>query len=256
MLNPDSPTTVRPRWAMIIDLNACTGCSACAVACRAENNIAITGPGEAAYNGTIQWMRIERTWKGRGRHFQVENRPINCQQCDDAPCEPVCPVQATYTNAEGVCVQVYNRCVGTRYCGLNCPYQARFFNWFDYTWPAPMEVQLNPDVSLRTRGIMEKCSFCIQRINAAERQAEREKRPLRVDETQPACAQSCPAQALLFGDIDQPGGRFSANWRDTGLETLLPEVGTRPKVRYARRVAPPRSVLAAVPNSPGAEVEA
>ncbi len=255
MSQTDSKPAATPRWGMIIDLNACTGCSACAVACRAENNIAIAGAKEAAYNGTLQWMRIERTWTGSGRNFRVENRPVNCQQCDAAPCEPVCPVLATYTNAEGISVQVYNRCVGTRYCGLNCPYQGRFFNWFDYAWPSPMEVQLNPDVSRRTRGIMEKCSFCIQRILAAERQAELEKRALRERDIQPACAQSCPAEALRFGDLNNPGGAVGAAWDSSGLEVLLPEVGTRPKVRYARRVTPPDSRLAAAPT-PTAEVEA
>ncbi len=244
MSQPKVKSAHTPRWGMIIDLNACTGCSACMVACRAENNIAITGPKEAAYNGTIQWMRIERTWKGRGRDIRVENRPVNCQQCYDAPCEPVCPVLATYTNDEGVSVQVYNRCVGTRYCGLNCPYQGRFFNWFDYAWAPTMEVQLNPDVTRRTRGIMEKCSFCIQRITAAERQAELEKRPVRETDIQPACAQSCPAQALHFGDLNNPDGVLGTVWNAPGLEVLLPEVGTRPKVRYARRVRPLRAPLA------------
>jgi Fe-S-cluster-containing dehydrogenase component len=222
-------------WAMLIDLNVCTGCAACAVACRAENNVAITGPREAARNGTIQWLRIERGWTGAGSDFHVESRPVTCQQCGDAPCEPVCPVLATYTNPDGLSVQVYNRCVGTRYCAINCPYEARFFNWFDYRWPAPMELQLNPDVSQRTRGIMEKCSFCVQRIEAAERTALTERRPVRDGEVQPACAQSCPAEAILFGDLNDPDSRIARAWRRTGLETLLEEVGTLPAVRYVPR---------------------
>ncbi len=231
------------QWAMVIDLNACTGCGACAVACRAENNIPITGPGEAERNGTIQWLRIERGWEGEEGEFRVAARPVSCQQCDDAPCEPVCPVLATYTSSEGLCVQVYNRCVGTRYCALNCPYEERFFNWYDYEWPAPMALQLNPDVSLRTRGIMEKCSFCSQRILAAERAARLEGRPLRDGEAQPACAQSCPAQALIFGDLEDPESRIAQVWRRPGLETLLEELGTRPRVRYQPRDVPATAAL-------------
>ncbi len=242
------PTRAQPPaephdWAMVIDLNACTGCGACAVACRAENNIPITGPGEAERNGTIQWLRIERGWEGEETDFRVAARPVSCQQCDAAPCEPVCPVLATYTSSEGLCVQVYNRCVGTRYCALNCPYEERFFNWYDYEWPAPMELQLNPDVSVRTRGIMEKCSFCSQRILAAERTARLEGRPLRDGEAQPACAQSCPAQALIFGDLDDPESRIARAWQRPELETLLDELGTRPRVRYVRRAVPGSGAL-------------
>ncbi len=246
------PPSAEPHhWAMLIDLNVCTGCSACAVACRAENNIPITGPEEAARNGTFQWVRIERTWAGEAADFRVESRPISCQQCEAAPCEPVCPVLATYTNSEGLCVQVYNHCVGTRYCALNCPYQERFFNWYDYQWPAPMDVQLNPDVSVRTRGIMEKCSFCSQRILAAERAARLEGRPLRDGEVAPACVQSCPAQALIFGDLADPDSRIARAWRQPGLETLLEELGTQPKVRYVRR-----DVLAAAALDSDAEDDA
>ncbi len=234
--SPTNPTAPPRRWGMLVDLNVCTGCSACMVACRAENNIPITGPDEAARNGTIQWVRIERTWKGAGRKFRVETRPVACQHCEAAPCEPVCPVFATYTNAEGLCVQVYNRCVGTRYCGLNCPYQERFFNWYDYEWPAPMDLQQNPDVSLRTRGIMEKCSFCVQRILAAERTAANEGRPLRDGEVQPACVQSCPAEALIFGDLADPESRVARAWDRRGAEALLEELGTQPRVRYLPRV--------------------
>jgi molybdopterin-containing oxidoreductase family iron-sulfur binding subunit len=239
-------------WAMLIDLNVCTGCSACVVACRAENNIPITGAAEAARNGTIQWLHIDRGWSGGQDDFHVETRLITCQQCDAAPCEPVCPVLATYTNSEGLCVQVYNRCVGTRYCALNCPYDQRFFNWFDYRWPAPMEVQLNPDVSRRTRGVMEKCSFCSQRVLAAERAARSEGRPLREDEVQPACVQSCPAQALLFGDLADPDSLIARAWRRPGLETLLEELGTLPRVRYGRR----QDLPAAEALQPGAEDDA
>lgn len=244
-----SPPGESHQWGMLIDLNVCTGCSACVVACRAENNIPITGPHEATRNGTIQWLHIERNWAGEQGDFRVESRLIGCQQCEDAPCEPVCPVLATYTNSEGISVQVYNRCVGTRYCALNCPYQQRYFNWFDYSWPTPMDVQLNPDVSRRTRGIMEKCSFCMQRILAAERAARREGRPLRDGEVQPACVQSCPAQALLFGDLNDPDSRIARAWRHPGLETLLGELGTRPRVRYVRREGLP----VAGTSQPGAE---
>jgi molybdopterin-containing oxidoreductase family iron-sulfur binding subunit len=232
---PSPAPAKQRRWAMVVDLNVCTGCAACAVACRAENNVAIAGPKEAARNGTLQWIRIERNWEGAGDDFRVASRPISCQQCDDAPCEPVCPVLATYTDAEGLSVQVYNRCVGVRYCALNCPYEERFFNWFDYQWPESMELQLNPDVSRRTRGIMEKCSFCVQRILAAERDAKRDGREIQDGDVQPACVQSCPAQALIFGDLNDPKSRIAQVWGNPGLETLLGDLGTRPKVRYARR---------------------
>lgn len=233
--------TAKPsrRWALLIDNNVCTGCSACVVACRAENNLPITGPAEAAANGSFQWLRIERRWKPAGDTWRVEQTPVMCQQCADAPCEPVCPVFATYHTDEGLNAQVYNRCIGTRYCANNCPYVARFFNWFDPAWPSPMQVQLNPEVSQRTRGIMEKCTFCVQRIQAGERQARLEGRALRDGEVQPACVQSCPAEAMLFGDLDDPHSRIARAVAGGAATTLLGELGTRPAVQYLPRPLAP-----------------
>jgi Fe-S-cluster-containing dehydrogenase component len=229
-----------PRWGMVIDLNLCTGCSACVVACRAENNLPIVGAKEAADNGSFQWIRIERDWGTvpRGVSPDIVGRPqmpVLCQQCDAAPCEPVCPVFATYHNDEGLNVQVYNRCVGTRYCANNCPYNVRFFNWFDPQWPTPMEVQLNPEVSRRTRGVMEKCTFCIQRIAAAERTAEKENRRLRDGEAEPACAQTCPTQAILFGNLSDPESRASEAYRTPDGDHLLGELGTETRIKYIPR---------------------
>jgi Fe-S-cluster-containing dehydrogenase component len=159
----------------------------------------------------------------------VKYMPVLCQQCDEAPCEPVCPVYATYHNPEGLNVQVYNRCVGTRYCGNNCPYSVRFFNWFEPHWPEPLELQHNPDVAVRPGGVMEKCTFCIQRIQRAERDG------VANGEVQPACVQSCPAEAMTFGDLNDPESkvsRLAANGRST---RLLEDLGTKPKVFYLHR---------------------
>jgi Fe-S-cluster-containing dehydrogenase component len=161
--------------------------------------------------------------------------PVLCQQCDEAPCEPVCPVYATYKNPEGLNVQVYNRCVGTRYCANNCPYSVRFFNWFDPVWPAPLDLQHNPDVSIRMSGVMEKCTFCIQRIQRAEGDARQEGRPLLDGDVQPACVQSCPAEAMVFGDLNDPESKVS-RLAESGRSTrLLEELGTKPKVFYLQR---------------------
>ena len=158
----------KPQWAMVIDLDRCTGCEACVVACRVENNIPTVGPEEAAKGRSINWIRVERYFEGEYPDVKVKFMPVLCQHCEEAPCEPVCPVYATYHTDEGLNAQVYNRCVGTRYCANNCPYTVRFFNFFDPVWDAPLEKALNPEVSVRTRGVMEKCTFCIQRIRKGE----------------------------------------------------------------------------------------
>jgi len=159
------------RWGMAIDLDRCTGCEACVVACHAENNIPISTPTEAAKGRAFHWLRVDRYYEGEFPDVKVKYMPVMCQHCDDAPCEPVCPVYATYHNEEGLNVQVYNRCVGTRYCGNNCPYTVRFFNWFEPQWPEPLELQHNPDVAVRMNGVMEKCTFCVQRIKRGKNDA-------------------------------------------------------------------------------------
>ncbi|HTP35429.1 MAG TPA: 4Fe-4S dicluster domain-containing protein [Candidatus Acidoferrales bacterium] len=223
------------RWGMAIDLDRCTGCEACVVACHAENNLPVSNPEQAAEGRTAHWIRVDRYYQGEFPDVKVKYMPVLCQQCDNAPCEPVCPVYATYHNPEGLNVQVYNRCVGTFYCANNCPYTVRYFNWFAPEWPEPLELQHNPDVAVRMGGVMEKCTFCIQRIKRAKEDAAQEKRPLADGEVQPACVQSCPAEAMVFGDLDDPQSkvsRLAANGRAT---RLLEELGTKPKVFYLER---------------------
>jgi Fe-S-cluster-containing dehydrogenase component len=220
---------------MAIDLDRCTGCEGCVAACHAENNLPVWEPAEAARGRTVHWIRVDRYYEGEFPDIKVKYMPVLCQHCDDAPCEPVCPVYATYQNPEGLNVQVYNRCVGTRYCGNNCPYSVRFFNFFEPKWEAPLELQQNPDVAIRMVGVMEKCTFCIQRIQRAKLEAKEEERPLADGEVKPACVQSCPADAMVFGDLNDPDSkvaRLAASGRAT---RLLEDLGTKPKVFYLQR---------------------
>ena len=220
------------RWGMVSDLDRCTGCEACVVACHAENNIPTVGEKQAAMGRAMHWIRVERDWEGEFPNVRVRFRPVPCQQCSAAPCEPVCPTYASYHNAEGLNAQVYNRCIGTRYCANACPYTGRYFNWFNPVWEKPLNLQLNPDVSVRESGVMEKCTFCFQRILAADAKARAEKRDLRDGEFSPACVQSCPAGAMVFGDLDDPKSEVSRLSRsDRGMK-LLAEVGTFPQVTY------------------------
>ncbi len=223
------------QWGMAIDLDRCTGCEACVAACHAENNLPLSTPEEAAKGRAFHWIRIDRYYEGEFPNIKVKHMPVLCQQCEEAPCEPVCPVYATYHNAEGLNVQVYNRCVGTRYCANNCPYSVRFFNWFEPVWPEPLNLQLNPDVSVRPVGVMEKCTFCVQRINRSELEAKEEHRPLRDGEVKPACVQSCPAEAMVFGDLNDPESKVSRLAHSGRSTQLLEELGTKPKVFYLKR---------------------
>jgi len=223
------------RWGMAIDLDRCTGCQACVVACHAENNLPVSDPQSAAIGRTVHWIRVDRYYEGVFPEIREKHMPVLCQQCDDAPCEPVCPVYATYQNPEGLNVQVYNRCVGTRYCANNCPYQVRFFNFFAPEWPEPLALQLNPDVAIRMGGVMEKCTFCIQRVKRSKNDAKEEGRPLADGEIQPACAQSCPAEAMVFGDLNDPESKVSRLAGSGRSSRLLEELGTKPKVFYLQR---------------------
>ncbi|RME51137.1 MAG: 4Fe-4S dicluster domain-containing protein [Caldilineae bacterium] len=223
------------RWTMVIDLDRCTGCQACVVACHAENNVPVVGPDEVQLGRAMHWLRIERYWEGEYPNVRARFLPIMCQQCEKAPCEPVCPVFATYhSEVQNLNVQVYNRCIGTRYCANNCPYIARVFNWFNPDIPEPLTDQLNPDVTVRRRGIMEKCTFCIQRIRRGEETAEAEGRSLRDGEVQPACAQSCPTGAILFGDLNDPDSQVARLARSRRRFRLLEELGTEPSVIYLK----------------------
>jgi molybdopterin-containing oxidoreductase family iron-sulfur binding subunit len=221
-------------WAMVIDLDACIACGACIVACYAENNVAAVGPEKVAQGREMSWIRLEKYVGEDNKALFLLNL---CQHCHKAPCEAVCPVHAAYHNPEGLNVQVYNRCVGTRYCSNNCPYKVRRFNWFDYRVEAPLDLQLNPDVTVRERGVMEKCTFCIQRIVAAREQAKNEnERKVRDGEIVPACAQTCPTGAITFGNILDPTSRVARLAKDARGYQLLDELGTRPSVTYLKRV--------------------
>ena len=219
------------KWGMVVDLDRCTGCEACVVACRAENNIPTAGEAEAARGRAIHWIRVERYWEGEFPEARVKFRPVLCQQCDAAPCEPVCPTYASYHTPEGLNAQVYNRCIGTRYCANACPYNVRFFNFFNPVWDKPFHLQLNPDVAVREVGVMEKCTFCVQRIRAAELQASSEKRAWKEGELKP----SCPSNALVFGDLNDPASQVSRLERSNRATKLLGELGTRPNVTYLER---------------------
>jgi len=223
------------RWGMAIDLDRCTGCEACVVACHAENNLPLSDADQAEKGRAFHWIRVDRYYEGEFPDIRLKYMPVLCQQCDEAPCEPVCPVYATYHNGEGLNVQVYNRCVGTRYCANNCPYSVRFFNWFEPEWPEPLPLQHNPDVAVRPSGVMEKCTFCIQRIQRAKRDAQSENRPVADGEVQPACVQSCPAEAMTFGDLNDPESKVSRLAASGRAARLLEDLGTKPKVFYLQR---------------------
>ena len=223
------------QWGMVIDLDRCSGCEACVVACHAENNISTVGEHEAGRNRAKHWIRVERYYEGDYPDVKAKFMPMMCQQCGDAPCEPVCPTFASYHTEEGLNGQVYNRCIGTRYCANACPYSVRFFNWFNPVWDKPLDLQLNPDVSVRDVGVMEKCTFCVQRIKAGEIQAEAEKRALKDGEIRPACVQSCPTKAMVFGDLNDPQSEVSRLARSGRATKLLEEMGTMPHVIYLKR---------------------
>jgi Fe-S-cluster-containing dehydrogenase component len=231
-VNPS--TDGKPRWVIVVDLDRCTGCQACVVACHAENNIPVTGEKEAAYGRWMHWIIIHRYWEGEYPNVKARFMPVLCQQCTEAPCEPVCPVFATYHNDEGLNAQIYNRCIGTRYCGNACPYKVRVYNWFDPEFPEPLTEQLNPDVTVRTRGIMEKCTFCVQRIRRVEIEAHAEGRDPTDGEIQPACVQTCPPNALFFGDLNDPDSQVSQLAHSRRSFRLLPELGTNPAVIYLK----------------------
>ena len=220
---------------MVVDLDTCTGCEACVVACHAENNLPVIEPAEAARGRTVHWIRVDRYYEGEFPDVKVKYMPVLCQHCDDAPCEPVCPVYATYHNPEGLNVQVYNRCVGTRYCANNCPYSVRFFNFFEPHWDSPLELQHNPDVAVRMVGVMEKCTFCVQRVQRGKRDAKEAGHPVADGAINPACVQSCPAEAMVFGDLSDPESKVSRLAESGRATRLLEDLGVKPKVFYLQK---------------------
>jgi anaerobic selenocysteine-containing dehydrogenase/Fe-S-cluster-containing dehydrogenase component len=231
-----------PRWAMAIDLDKCTGCSACVTACQVENNVASVGEDQIMMGRDLHWIRMDRYYEQVDATapgpVDVRFVPMLCQHCGNAPCEPVCPVYAAYHTPDGLNGQVYNRCVGTRYCANNCPYKVRVFNWHRFSEvPEPLNWQYNPDVTVRTEGVMEKCSFCVQRIRERENQATVEGRELGPDEVVPACQQSCPAEAIVFGNIRDPESRVAQVSRDERTYRVLDVlINTQPAVNYLRKV--------------------
>jgi molybdopterin-containing oxidoreductase family iron-sulfur binding subunit len=236
----------QPRWGLAVDLAKCTGCSACVTACYAENNLATVGEELLQRGREMSWLRIERYWltDDQGQPRGAVNSPMMCQQCGNAPCEPVCPVYAAYHTPDGLNGQVYNRCVGTRYCSNNCPYKVRYFNWYNYAepdgaweaWPEPLHMLLNPDVTVREKGVMEKCTFCVQRIRGAQNDARLGDRRLRDGDIVPACAQSCPSEAIVFGDLhDRNSQVYKLAGNPRGYHVLA-GLNTKPAVTYLARV--------------------
>lgn len=222
------------RWGMAIDLDRCTGCQACVIACKQENNVPFSTPQQAEKGRHMAWIFIQTEIVGKYPNLTVRFRPMLCQHCDRPPCTFVCPTAATYKNQEGIVAQIYPRCIGCRYCANACPYSVKNFNYDEPSWPEQMEASLNRDVAVRPRGVIEKCTFCSHRLTLALEKAAAEARPLREEDYQPACAQSCPAQAIVFGDLDNPRSLVSAWAHSQRAQHLLEDLGTHPKVIYLK----------------------